>query len=289
MLNVIVAPKDRVRTSEKYTKKIVKYLKNEKVEYSVFFAHNFDEMLESVEALRADGENEFVLVGDDIAISHFINEVKELNKIKLGIVPVGESNDFSRFLNLESKPVQAIKKILNKEVHELDYLVVNDLIAVNNVSLGASTEALENYEKYKWKINLTKRHALLKYGTKFDGIELNIEVKSNKIVTKNIFELSICNGAYLKGQHISPLSNLEDGLFNLNYITLEEAVDKKRTLLSFYKGEHIYTDDSAQSWINNVKISSTNNEPFKVTIDGRIFSVDELEVTLIEKGLKLYK
>ncbi len=289
MLNIIVAPKDKVRAVEKVSKKIVKYLKDEKVEYLIYFSRTFDEMVTIVEELKNNLETEFILIGDDISISHFVNEVKELSKIKLGIIPVGKNDDFAKFLELETNPISAIQKILAGNLESVDYLVVNDIIAINNISIGASTSALEEYERYKWRTNLTKKHALYKYGTKFEGIELIISTKNNKSETYNIFELSICNGAYLKGQPISPLSNIKDGLFNLNYITVENAIDKKKTLKSYLSGDHIYNEQTKQVWINNTKITTNNDEDFHVSIDGRLYSVDELNITLVENGLKLYK
>ena len=69
MLNLIVAPKKHVANGEKYVKKIVKYLKAEKVEYSVYFSLNFENLKESVKQLISYGENEFVIVGDDLVIN----------------------------------------------------------------------------------------------------------------------------------------------------------------------------------------------------------------------------
>lgn len=287
MLNIVVAPKDKVANSEKYAKKIVKYLKEEKVEYSIYFSHSLDEMVTNVEELKTDGETDFVLIGDDEAISHFVNEFKDLALIKLGIIPAGKSNDLAHFLELETNPILAIKNILNDKTEAIDYLIVNDRIALNNVSVGAFESALEVYDNYRWKSNTTKRHALLKYGSQFDGIELTLNSKNNINETLNIFELNISNGAYQHGQAISPLSNIKDGLFNLNYIVMDNTIDKKKTLISYYKGDHIYNEQTVQMWINNLKI--TRDESFNIAIDGKIYSVDELNVSIVEKGLNIYR
>lgn len=288
MLNLIVAPKKHVANGEKFVKKIVKYLKTEKVEYSVYFSTEYSDIGESVRELISFGETEFVIVGDDVIVNEFLNSVKDLNKIKLGIIPTNKYDDFARFLELETDPVKAIRNILKKEINEVDLLLVNDKRVLNSIVLGASVEIEEIYNQYKWQNFITEQYAKLKVNKKYNGAELTISSKNNKAKTLNIYEMVIANGGYYKGKHVSPLSNAKDGLFNLIY---SDSTIKKNNInlyKRFAKGNHIYSEDAKQMWLNNLKITSADNK-IKALIDGRIYTLDKLEITLVENAIKIYK
>ncbi len=288
MLNLIVAPKKVDAKAESYAKRIVKYLKTEKVEYSVYFSMSLEDITENVNELTMLGETEFVVVGGDVALNQFINSLKELNKIKLGIIPTGSSDDFARYIGLESSPVLAIKQILKKNIQEVDFLLANDQKVLNNIIIGSSVEIFEQYSQFGWKSFITEIIAELKTKNKFNGVDLAISSKNNKAKTEHIYELVVANGGFSKGKHISPLSNVSDGLFNLIYTNSNDTKANIKALKGYEDGKHIYNENVKQSWLNNLKITNADNK-IKALMDGRIFNFEKLEISVIENGLKLYK
>ena len=88
MLNLVVAPNKYNSRAEKYVKKIVKYLKAEKVEYSVYFSESIDEVIANAKELLSFGENEFAVFGipNMNADENTKNTVMEyITKINLGM------------------------------------------------------------------------------------------------------------------------------------------------------------------------------------------------------------
>lgn len=288
MLNVIVAPNQHSARAEKHTKKIVKYLKQQKEEYSVYFSANIDDIAKNTEELISFGESEFVIVGDDEIINKFINSISDISKIKLGIIPIGKKDDFSAFLEYNSNPVQAIKNILKREISNIDFLIVNNKRVINNVIVGASVEAYEKFRQYKVKNKISEKYAISKYASKFEGIELAISTKNNKVKPENVFELIVANGGKSKGRDVSPLANVKDGLINLSYVLASNKKDNAKHINLFKKGNHIYSADTKQFWVNNVKISNPSNH-IKALIDGEIETVEYLNIQIVENGLKVYK
>lgn len=288
MLNIIVAPYDVCDKGESYTKKIVSYLKSEKVEFSVYFSKTLDDVVTSVQEVLALGETEFVVVGNDIVLNKFLNAVKDVSKIKLGIVPTSRHDDFSEFLGISSNPIQAIKDILTKHIENIDYLILNDQIVLNNILVGASAEIFEVYNQYKMKNAFTQKLATMQYGDKFEGISLNLDYKSSKAKNENIFELSIANGGISRKNHINPLANVKDGLFNLNYATVLQKNERKKYLNLFKSGKQIYDNKTKQFWLNQIKITNEENH-IKAIVDGTLQNLEELNVRVVEGGLKLYK
>ena len=288
MLNLIVAPKKVDAKAESYAKRIVKYLKAEKVEYSVYFSMLLEDITANVNELTMFGETEFVVIGNDVALNQFINSFKELNKIKLGIVPTSGKDDFARYLELETSPILAIKEILKKKVQEIDFLLVNDQKVINNVLIGASVEIFEQYSQYSWQSFVTEVMAEMKTKSKFSGIELTLQSRNNKARKENVYELVVANGGYSKGKRISPLSNVSDGLFNLIYSNANDKKTNIKAYNAYESGDHIYNENVKQFWLNNIKITNTDNK-IKALLDGRIFNFEKLEISVIENGLKLYK
>lgn len=287
MLNLIVAPYDVAENAEKYCKRIVAYLKEQKIEYAVYFHEKLEQVATSVANALALNESEFVIVGNDAVVSVFVNAVKDLSKIKFGIVPVGVMDDFAKFLGMPTNPISAIKVILQKNVDCVDYLLVNDIKCVNNLLVGASAEVFEKYMAGKVKNFITQNLAISQYGTKFEGVELTLNFKGNKDRTENIFELSIANGGLANGKKVSPLSNVKDGLFNLNFVALPEKNERKKYLSLFKTGEQIYKESTNQFWLENVKISQPDNK-IKAILDGRIFNLEEINVSVVASGLKIF-
>ncbi len=288
MLNLIVAPYSYNENAERITKRVVAFLKEQKVEYAVFFHEKVEDITENVISLVEDGENEFVVVGDDPIISTFVNSVKDLSKIKFGIVPIGGQDDFAAYLNLSLNPIQAIKDILRKKVDSVDCLNVNGFKVTNNISIGAGAEAQELFNSYKVKNSLTRSIANKKNAAKFEGVELTFYSRGKQPTTETIFEMSIANGGIRKGKKISPLANVKDGLFNFNYVTLTEKKEKQNYVDEINSGEHIYNEKTKQQWLTNIKIFSPENK-IKAIIDGKLMTVDELSISVAENGLKIYR
>lgn len=288
MLNLIVAPKSLDKKAESYAKRIVKYLKTEKCEYSVYFSLSLDDITANVTELTMLGETDFVVIGGDEILNQFINSFKDLNKIKLGIVPTGDYDDFAKYLGLETSPILAIKQILKKDVESVDILLVNDKKVLNNVIIGASVEIYEQFSQFGWQSFITETFAKLKTQSKFKGVELTISSKNNKAKTENVYELVVANGGYSKGKKVSPLSNVSDGLFNLIYTPSDTDKINNKALKQYEDGDHIYNENINQLWLDNLKITNSNNK-IKALLDGRIFNFEKLEIVIVEKGLKIYK
>lgn len=288
MLNIIVAPRTYNPKAEKYTKKVVKFLKQSGEEFSVFFLHSLEEIATNVKEITSFGETEFVVVGDDVVINEFINSIKDFSKIKLGIIPTNKRDDFSSFLGLNFNPTLAIKNIIKRNIVETDLMLVNNLKVINNIVVGASVEAQEKLNQLKFKNFFSKKYIMQKYAYKFEGEELTISSKNNKAKTEKIYDLVIANGGNSKGKSVSPLSNVKDGLINVTYKKFDEKSGNKKYIKKTIKGKHIYVEDVKQLWLNNVKITNSKNH-IKAMLDGKIVNLDYLDVSVVEKGIKIYK
>ena len=239
---------------------------------------SLEDITANVNELTMFGETEFVVIGNDVALNQFINSFKDLNKIKLGIIPTSGKDDFARYLELETSPILAIKEILKKKVQEIDFLLVNDQKVINNVIIGASVEIFEQYSQYSWQSFITEIMAEMKTKSKFSGIELTLQSKNNRARKENVYELVVANGGYSKGKRISPLSNVSDGLFNLIYSNANDKKTNIKAYNAYESGEHIYNENVKQFWLNNIKITNEawpKIEAVKTKLNDDVYLVEQ--------------
>lgn len=288
MLNIMVAPSNYAKGGEKIAKKIVRFLKTENKEYSVYFFVNIQDFCTTTKELTEQMETEFAIIGDDFVIGNFLNSVKDLSKIKMGIIPLGDNDDFANYLELEKSPIHAIKTILKNKPEPIDLLIMNDKIVFNNILLGASVDLFEIYQSFKVKNPVTKKIASLKYASKCEDVELIIDTKTSKPKKEMVYELSISNGGLLNGKHLNALANVKDGLFNLSYSTGLEQEKRKSYILQFNHGNQIYDSHAKQLWLNCVSIKKPEGK-LKVLADKQILNVDELNINIVAGGIKIFR
>lgn len=287
MLNLIVAPTSECSNAENITKKVVKFLKAENVEYSVYFSASIKDIRSSVDELVSFGETEFVIVGCCSIFNEVLNSFKDIAKMKFGFIPTSRNDDFAKFIELETNPISAIKNILNRKVSEMDFLIVNNKKVINNIVIGASVEILELQNQLKLKNIITEKFVEAKVSDEYSGTNLSIQQKNGRAKNLNVYELVVANGGYSKGKYVSPLSNVKDGLFNLIYTEQTGEKTDFKNLQKFTGGTHIYSEDVVQQWINNLKITNADKK-IKAIVDGRIETFESLDISIFENGLKIY-
>lgn len=287
MLNLIASPTNIDKNAESFTKKIVKFLKAEGKEYSAYFSQTMDAFKQNVVDLTNMNETEFVLIGGDYALNVFLNSCKDIAKIKLGIVPTSAHDDFAKYLHLNTNPIDAIKEILTGEIHPIDYLIANETVVANNILIGASAEIASAYDNSN--VNpLTKKINEWRFAPQYEGVQLQLDFKTGKPKRENVFELSVANGGLAKGKQISPLANVKDGLFNLNYVATLGEKERKKYYGEYSSGKQTYNEKTKQHWLKSVQITGTEG-PFKAVLDGQVKTFESVNIILVENGLKLFK
>lgn len=282
MLNLIVNPYAGGGLAKNNTKIITKYLKKEKIPYLVYFCEKESDVEDFVGELFKSGEKEFVLIGGDGTIHKFANSV-DLSKVNFGVVPSGNFNNFAKTVGLEFNAIKAIEKILEQNIEHFDYIKCGDISAVNYIAIGCIEEIKHKLKDEKHKPN---SFDYLKNLNKCSPLELTIQNKDVKDKNQLVNECYVANGIYKDRSKISPLSNMQDGLFNLICVT-NNGKRKISDYLKIKRGKHIYDDQNNTYWLETATITSTNT-PLKVEIDGELYEMDKLEISTVEGGLNLY-
>jgi len=113
MYTFIVNPHSRSGKGREIWEKLEPILKERKTEYDVLFTKYQKHAVRLTRELTSDGEEHTLIVlGGDGTINEVLNGIAYFNKITLGYIPTGSSNDFARAHHLPSDPPEALNYIL---------------------------------------------------------------------------------------------------------------------------------------------------------------------------------
>lgn len=91
-------------------------LKERGIAYDAFFTEYQRHATKIVRSLTSDGRHHTIIaLGGDGTINEVINGITNLSLVTLGYIPIGSSNDFSRFFHFPKDPKQCLLQILEGE------------------------------------------------------------------------------------------------------------------------------------------------------------------------------
>lgn len=158
----IVNPKARSGMGEMTWKMLEPELKKLRVSYRVHMTAKRKNAEKIAEMLTEDGrEHTLVVLGGDGTLNEVVNGIQHPDKITLGYIPIGSSNDFARGMGIPKDPLAALEAVLRpKKVIHMDIGVLSDEIRSRRflVSGGIGFDAAVCHEVCvsRWKVILNK-------------------------------------------------------------------------------------------------------------------------------------
>ena len=115
MHTFIVNPHSQSGKGQRIWDEIEVVLKQRSVEYTVYFTKYQKHATRIVQQITSDlKEHTFIVLGGDGTINEVINGIVDYEKVILGYIPSGSSNDFARSQKLITEPLKALDRILSK-------------------------------------------------------------------------------------------------------------------------------------------------------------------------------
>ena len=158
----IINPKARSGMGEMTWKMLEPELKKLRISYRVHMTAKRKNAEKIVENLTSDGrERTLVVLGGDGTLNEVVNGIQRPDKITLGYIPIGSSNDFARGLGIPKDPLAALETVLHPEkIIRMDIGVLSDETRSRRflVSAGIGFDAAVCHEVCvsRWKIILNK-------------------------------------------------------------------------------------------------------------------------------------
>ena len=139
-------------------------LKKQNIPYKAYFTKYQKHATEIArKATSDDAPSTLVVLGGDGTINEVVNGIQDYEKVILGYIPIGSSNDFARSLNIPSSPKEALELIL--AAHDtcsinIGRLQYQDRLKHFAVSAGIGFDAAICHEAVisKLKVALNKIH-----------------------------------------------------------------------------------------------------------------------------------
>jgi diacylglycerol kinase (ATP) len=247
---------------------------------------------DAIEAAKLAVERRYDLVvaaGGDGTISEVVNGMAEQEyRPKLGIIPVGTTNDFARALQIPRDIVAAAEIIAKGDRIPIDIGRMNEKYFINIGGGGSLTELTYDVPS-KLKTVLGQLAYYLR------GIEMLPSLKATNMTIEYdgklfegesmLFLVGLTNsiGGFEK---LSPSSSINDGMFTLLILTKTNLADFIRIASLALRGEHINDPKVIYTKANRIKVHS--DEKVLLNLDGEFGGVLPAEFVNLYRHFEVF-
>ena len=179
--------------------------------------------------LENDNYDHILIAGGDGTIDIVVNYIQKNNiDLPVGILPTGTANDFAKVIGMPLNLNDAIDKILNSEVTNIDLGKINDQYFINIAGAGMFTEVSQ-------KTNVYLKGSLGRLAYILKGVEdavnpkaYNVNIKSEEFsYSGDIYIAIVLNGRTAGNINLLSDSYIDDGLLDVIVI---KAMPVKKTI-----------------------------------------------------------
>lgn len=247
---------------------------------------------DATEAARIAVERRYDLVvaaGGDGTINEVVNGLAEQEfRPKLGVIPVGTTNDFARALQIPRDILKAADVIANGETIPVDIGRINDKYFINIAGGGRLTELT-----YEVPSKLKTMIGQLAYYLK--GIEMLPSIRASDLKIEydgKLFEgeammflvgLTNSVGGFEK---LAPDSSVNDGLFSLLILKKVNLAEFIRVATLALRGEHVNDSNVIYTQANRIKV--TSEEKVQLNLDGEFGGLLPAEFVNLYRHLEVF-
>lgn len=212
-----------------------------------------------------------VAAGGDGTLNEVVNGLAEQEyRPKLGVIPMGTTNDFARALQIPRDIEKAVDIIVKGDTLPVDIGRMNDRYFINIAGGGRLTELT-----YEVPSKLKTMIGQLAYYIK--GIEMLPSIKATELTIEYdgklfegeamLFLIALTNsvGGFEK---LAPDASINDGLFTLLILKKTNLAEFLRIATLALRGEHLSDDHVIYTTANRVKVRSS--EKVLINLDGEL-------------------
>lgn len=238
-----------------------------------------------------EGYDRVICAGGDGTLDEVVEGMRfRKNRLPIGYIPAGSTNDFAMSLGISSRIMDAAKTAIGNNLLECDYGLFNDRAFVYVAAFGAFTEvSYETPQKLKNRLG----HAAyvleaLKKLTDIRSYKMHIETDTMTIDDEFIYGM-ITNSDSVGGiKRITGTNvNLSDGLFEVTLIRKPElATDMNHIMAALLNRDYSCKD---VYYFKTDRILLESEENVLWTLDGE-YGGDEKSARIenVNKELKIY-
>ncbi|GGB49875.1 diacylglycerol kinase [Virgibacillus dakarensis] len=230
-----------------------------------------------------------VAAGGDGTINEVVNGLGEQDyRPKLGIIPVGTTNDFARALSIPRNIIKAVDIILNDQSIPLDIGKVNEHYFINIAGGGKLTELT-----YDVPSKLKTMLGQLAYYIK--GIEMlpslkptNVRIEyDGEVLEDDIMLFLISNTNSVGGfEKLAPTAKLDDGYFDVIILKKTNLAEFIRVATLALRGAHLDHKNVIYTKARHIKVET--DEKMQLNIDGEFGGLLPGEFINLKQHVELF-
>jgi diacylglycerol kinase (ATP) len=305
-LYFIVNPKAGNGKARATWSKIERKLKDQNCSYQAFNTERPGHAKQITKKLLEMSEDRLVtiiVVGGDGTINEVVNGIgNKATRVRIGIIPGGSGNDFSRGFKIPQNPelafeylqTEMIKDSPDYDLGKIELAGGREHFFIN--STGAGFDALISYEanRSKWK-NVLNRFSLgqliyviilLKNLFTFKCTTIELSIDGEKRTFPDSWFVTVSNQPfYGGGMKIAPNAIPNDGKLNVTIVHDLSRMKLLLVFLSVFKGEHVKFKEVHSFLAKEVSIHS--NESIYVHSDGEHIGETPLQITVAHESISI--
>ncbi|MEW9676294.1 diacylglycerol kinase [Lentibacillus sp. L22] len=277
---------------EAFKKELAKVLERFEIAGYEASAHATTGEGDAIEAAKTAvdrGYDVVVAAGGDGTVNEVVNGLAEQDyRPKLGIIPVGTTNDFARALGIPRNIMKAVDIILNDRSLPLDIGKVNERYFVNIAGGGKLTELT-----YEVPSKLKTMLGQLAYYMK--GMEMLPSVKptsvrieyDDEVLEDEIMLFLVSNTNSVGGfEKLAPDAKMDDGYFDLLILKKTNLAEFIHIATLALRGAHLDHKNLIYTQAKYIKVE--NVEKMQLNIDGEFGGLLPGEFRNLKQHIELF-
>lgn len=284
--------------------KLKQELEQKKIYYRSFFTkypNHAKELAQQIGSMFEDKVEAVVAVGGDGTMNEVVNGMVYYPEIKVGYIPAGSGNDFSRGFKVPKSSLDALSFILRNrsskgKLFDIGKCKVRGkskssyFVSSLGTGFDAAVSKLTNESKMKKYLNKIHLGSLAYVGAlirllftyQLTNVSLTVDGKYHRY--ENVWFVTVSNQPfYGGGMKIAPKAKATDGIFD---ITVVHDLSRIKLLLVFvtvFFGAHTKFKEIAQHKGANIKVES--DEIMLVHADGELIGQIPVQVEVQHRNI----
>lgn len=239
------------------------------------------------------GYDRIVAAGGDGTINEVVQGLAtDLERAKLGIIPLGTGNDLARTLGIPFNPVEALSLILQGEGRRIDLIQVESqdgLAYCINIAAGGFSgqvdEVLTEEMKARWG-PLSYVQAAAKVLPDLAGYTTSLAYDDGEPENIEALNVIVANGKTCAGgMRVAPEADLEDGLLDVVVVRYGSLLDLAAVAARLLAGTYLDSPDVFHRRARRVRVNARPGMWFNV--DGELHTKEPATFSVLPRALSV--
>lgn len=227
----------------------------------------------------ADGCDHVFVAGGDGTLNEVVNGLMgagALDRVTIGLLPLGTGNDFARMLHLSEDPAEAVASLVEAREVAVDVGTLNGRAFINASGGGFISEVSEAVDDRLKSI--AGKLAFLIGGAQvvldYAPVPVRIQVDAQAPFDATPHMFAVCNARQIGGGRlIAPHAEIDDGLLDVCLVDAMPLFEFVALLRKVADGSHL--DDERVRYFRTRALTMTFERPVKVNTDGELLEATE--------------